>query len=188
MVMKGARFPAQPSLVASISVDAVCPSRVASISTSPGPRAARVARTIGRGVGGFGLALPLLRTTLMSRHLTLRHGFLALSLLLLGAAACSSGAATPPVSPESDAGLVPDSGSMDAGDAGTEALGAPIVAPADQWTWVDFPESRCLKGSSTGIGVRLRPGSRRLVLYMMGGGGCSTAACWSAKQIGRAHV
>ncbi|MBS2012868.1 MAG: hypothetical protein JST00_08280 [Deltaproteobacteria bacterium] len=28
--------------------------------------------------------------------------------------------------------------------------------------------------------MRLRPGSRRLVLYMMGGGGCSTAACWGS--------
>ena len=132
-----------------------------------------------RGTGGDRPASTLLRAALMSRNLTFRHGFLAVS-FLLGAAACSSGAATPPASPESDAGIGADSGSIEAGDAGTEALGAPIVAPADQWTWVDFPESRCLKGSSTGIGVRLRPGSRRLVLYMMGGGGCSTAACWSA--------
>lgn len=83
------------------------------------------------------------------------------------------------IAPGPDGGSAADSGGGDASaDAATQPPGEPISAPADAWTWVDFPESRCLKGSSTGIGVRLRPGSRRLVLYMMGGGGCSTAACW----------
>lgn len=104
---------------------------------------------------------------------------LAFALALL-VPACSSGSAASPIAP--DAGSLADSGvgaPTDASDgASQEPPAEPIVAPADVWTWVDFPTSRCLKGSPTGLGVRIRPGSRRLVLYMMGGGGCSTAACW----------
>ena len=39
------------------------------------------------------------------------------------------------------------------------------------WQWVDFPESRCRDGSSTGIGVR-RGSSDKLVIFFEGGGAC----------------
>jgi hypothetical protein len=50
--------------------------------------------------------------------------------------------------------------------------GAPIDAPADQWTWVPFAGARCRDGSSTGIGIRLHPGATGLVVYFEGGGAC----------------
>ncbi len=50
--------------------------------------------------------------------------------------------------------------------------GAPIETPADQWTWIDFPEAKCRDGSSTGIGVRIHPGSTQLAIYFEGGGAC----------------
>src|SRR5690348_4731360 len=48
--------------------------------------------------------------------------------------------------------------------------GAPITTPANQWTWVDFPEALCRDGSSTGIGVRLNPNSNKVAIYLEGGG------------------
>ncbi|MBK8692932.1 MAG: hypothetical protein IPN17_11720 [Deltaproteobacteria bacterium] len=48
----------------------------------------------------------------------------------------------------------------------------PITAPADQWTWVPFPDSACGNGEPTGIGVSLHPGSRRVVIFLQGGGAC----------------
>jgi hypothetical protein len=50
--------------------------------------------------------------------------------------------------------------------------GAPLATPANTWTWVDFPESRCRDGSTTGIGVRIDPSSDKLVIYLEGGGAC----------------
>ncbi len=43
--------------------------------------------------------------------------------------------------------------------------------PVGQWQWVDFPESQCRDGSSTGIGVR-RGSSDNLVIFFEGGGAC----------------
>ncbi len=55
----------------------------------------------------------------------------------------------------------------------------PIQAPPDTWTWVPVAGSRCASGTETGFGVRLRPGSKRLLIYMEGGGSCQTAqSCW----------
>src|SRR5438045_3078067 len=50
--------------------------------------------------------------------------------------------------------------------------GAPIDAPADQWTWVPFAGARCRDGSTTGVGVRVHPGATRLAIYFEGGGAC----------------
>ncbi len=51
------------------------------------------------------------------------------------------------------------------------ALGEPIAAPANAWTWVDFPDSTCDEGTPTGIG--LNPGtSGNVLLFLMGGGAC----------------
>lgn len=97
---------------------------------------------------------------------------------------CAACGATPSTS--NDSGLVaedPDAGSVvDAGvhvgDAGVVA-GNAISAPADTWTWVDFPESKCASGSATGIGINPHAGSTRLLIYFEGGGACFNAAsCW----------
>jgi hypothetical protein len=49
--------------------------------------------------------------------------------------------------------------------------GEPIAAN-DKWTWVDFPDAFCRDGSTTGIGVRLHPGSKKVAIYLEGGGAC----------------
>jgi len=99
-------------------------------------------------------------------------------------AGCGSSSTRPDASTAVDSGSPPDSG-MDAGtppaDAGTDA-GSPIVAPADQWTWVDFPESRCASGTPTGMAVNPHAGSTDLMIYFEGGGSCSNATtCWGPK-------
>ena len=76
-----------------------------------------------------------------------------------------------------DGGTSPTS-SNEAGAPDAGGAGDPISAPPDQWTWVDFPESRCLHGSSTGIAVKPHAGSSRLVIFLQGGGSCTT--CWGA--------
>jgi len=79
----------------------------------------------------------------------------------------------------------PDAGPIDAGHPllfdggvvlfdGGPPLGTAIVADAGTWTWVDFPDSACNDGSTTGIGVNVGTTSNVLV-YMEGGG-----ACWNA--------
>lgn len=85
-----------------------------------------------------------------------------------------------------DTGVVTE---LDAGPVATDAGPAPmedvrtfmpdaqspqtaIEAPADAWTWVPFPDSACGNGTPAGIGVNLHPGSRRVVVFFMGGGGC----------------
>ena len=62
-----------------------------------------------------------------------------------------------------DTGVVPDSGIVQ---------GDPIQAPARTWTWVDFPDSRCMNNTPTGIGVNLNPDSDKVLIYMQGGNAC----------------
>jgi hypothetical protein len=50
--------------------------------------------------------------------------------------------------------------------------GAPVMAQANQWTWVSVPEAKCRNGSATGFGVRINPNSSNLVIYFQGGGAC----------------
>jgi hypothetical protein len=54
--------------------------------------------------------------------------------------------------------------------------GEPVVAPANEWTWVPVAESRCRDGSSTGFAIRKNPASDKLVIYLQGGGACFNAA------------
>jgi hypothetical protein len=83
--------------------------------------------------------------------------YVLLALLLSG---CQSAAAP--------AGAAPDSGAQCA----AQPRGEPLSAADGVWTWIDFPEARCRDGSPTGIGVRLRASSDRLVIYLEGGGAC----------------
>ena len=68
------------------------------------------------------------------------------------------------------------------GDATTgepsEWDGEPLPpAPPGAWTWIDFPDSRCRNGTSTGIGVR-HGDSDKLAIFFEGGGACfNTATC-----------
>lgn len=51
-------------------------------------------------------------------------------------------------------------------------LGEKMTAENEQWTWVDFPESKCANGISTGIGLNLTTRSNRAFIYLMHGGAC----------------
>lgn len=70
-----------------------------------------------------------------------------------------------------DAGAGMDAGTTQ--DAGLPLdAGLPITAPAETWTWVDFPDSACGNGVPTGIGVNLTNRSKDVLIYMEGGGAC----------------
>ena len=86
----------------------------------------------------------------------------------------------------SSSGAASSSGGDSSGEAEASSTGAPELpdeplppfdgeplpdAPVGEWTWVDFPDSRCRDGSSTGIGVR-RGASDNLVIFFEGGGAC----------------
>lgn len=104
----------------------------------------------------------------------------------LGGFGCSTsssdGASDQDAGSTTDDGGVTDGGASDDGgddggatDGGTE----PIVATADMWTWVDFPQSKCANGTPTGIGVNPHAGAKDLLIYLEGGGACTTgASCW----------
>jgi hypothetical protein len=68
----------------------------------------------------------------------------------------------------------PDTGPESGGDSGITP-GQPITAPAEQWTFVPFPDAFCGNGTSTGIGINPTTKSSRVLIYLEGGG-----ACWSA--------
>lgn len=75
---------------------------------------------------------------------------------------------------EPDGGVTPDGGGQDDGGTSTDG-GTAIVAPAETWTWVGFPDAVCGNGSSTGLGVNPTTRSTDVFIYMEGGG-----ACWDA--------
>jgi len=72
----------------------------------------------------------------------------------------------------------PDTVAMDSG-----IPGAPITAPDKVWTWVPFPGARCANNSPTGIGVNLNKQSKKVLIYIKGGG-----ACWDHKTCNQAPV
>jgi len=91
-------------------------------------------------------------------------------------AACSSSSPGSSAAPSDDGGAI-DTG---AGDTGSDSgIANPIPAADDQWTWVDFPESKCASGTPTGIAVNPHAGATNLMFYFEGGGGCTDAStCW----------
>lgn len=58
-----------------------------------------------------------------------------------------------------------------------------IEAPVGEWTWVDFPETRCMDGSPTGLGIRFSANSDKLLILIQGGGACfNDATCLLASN------
>lgn len=79
------------------------------------------------------------------------------------------------ISPAQGAGVMP--GGLPFEAKVTE--GSPISLPDNTWTWVDFPDAKCANGSATGIGVNIKQGSDKLVIFFEGGGACSDyASCY----------
>ncbi len=59
----------------------------------------------------------------------------------------------------------------------------PIAAKPYEWTWVDFPETRCADGSPTGLGINIAPGATQAIIMLEGGGACwSLATCFGVVQ------
>ena len=55
------------------------------------------------------------------------------------------------------------------------ATGMPIMAPERTWTWVPFADAVCRSGSPAGLSVNLNPASKRVMIYLEGGGACFDA-------------
>jgi hypothetical protein len=53
--------------------------------------------------------------------------------------------------------------------------GPPLSTPDGAWTWVPVSGSLCRDGSPAGIGVRRHGGSKKLYIYLEGGGACFNA-------------
>ena len=82
-----------------------------------------------------------------------------------------------------------DSGDTGSGGAGTGGAGnaggsgggtgaQAIDAPDDTWTWVDFPESMCMNGEATGIGINPTGNRDKVLIFMQGGNACfNLASC-----------
>ncbi|RKH17252.1 hypothetical protein D7X74_12965 [Corallococcus sp. CA047B] len=77
-----------------------------------------------------------------------------------------------------------DSGAPDAGAYDLPSIpytvdaGPPIDAPRETWTFVPVPEAHCANGSSTGMAVNLTDRSKRVLVFLAGGGACwEAAAC-----------
>jgi Pectinacetylesterase len=65
----------------------------------------------------------------------------------------------------------PDTVYADAGPPGP--LGAPLPAGAEgQWSWVDFPDTRCRDGSSTGLAYNPSTASPNVLVFLDQGGAC----------------
>jgi hypothetical protein len=59
-----------------------------------------------------------------------------------------------------------------AGGIGAFVPGTPIDAPDETWTWVDFPDSRCINDTPTGIGINKTTASGNVAIFLMGGNAC----------------
>ena len=73
-----------------------------------------------------------------------------------------------------------DGDPVDANPLDPDAFGGgpPIEAPDDTWTWVPFPDSRCMNDTPTGVGVNWHSSTSKVLIYMEGGGACfNTFTC-----------
>lgn len=60
-------------------------------------------------------------------------------------------------------------------------LAGPLAASPDEWTWIDFPDSRCANGTPTGVAVNAHRDAKHVVVFLEGGGACIDGrGCWSA--------
>ena len=72
------------------------------------------------------------------------------------------------------------------GTGGTGGAGAsgPINAPADEWTFIDFPEAVCMNGTPTGIAINPHASSEDVLLFLEGGNACfNLISCLSTANL-----
>lgn len=69
-----------------------------------------------------------------------------------------------------------DAGAADAGIAGPgpvfPADGEPLKAADDTWTYIELADTQCRDGSPAGLAVSLRGASKKLMIFLEGGGVC----------------
>jgi len=56
------------------------------------------------------------------------------------------------------------------------------------WQWIDLPETKCMNGSSTGIGIRRVANAQRVMVFMQDGGACYdpvTCSCLNGRCLAR---
>jgi hypothetical protein len=70
---------------------------------------------------------------------------------------------------------VTDAGDQETDEPYVAPTGDPIVADDLTWSFIDFPDSRCRDGSSTGIGISPNSASTKVMIYLQGGGACYNA-------------
>lgn len=70
-------------------------------------------------------------------------------------------------------------GSSTTSTSSSTGSGNPAIdVPENEWTFVEFPESRCMDDSPTGIAVNFTSASKDLVIYLEGGNACfNVASC-----------
>jgi hypothetical protein len=69
---------------------------------------------------------------------------------------------------------------VDAHDTDDEILqGLPLQAPAGQWTWFAFADTRCRDGSPAGLLINLSQTSSNVMIYLEEGGACFESATCS---------
>jgi len=87
----------------------------------------------------------------------------------------SAATSTGSTSSSDGGGTAEGGGGSGTGGSGTGGFvpGEPLEAPAEEWSWVDFPESRCINDTPTGIGVNLSASNDEdVVIFLMGGNAC----------------
>jgi hypothetical protein len=73
-----------------------------------------------------------------------------------------------------------DAGALPAPDAGPPLItpGTPITAPDGTWTTVPFPDNVCRDGTQPHLMVHLNSASKKMAIYLEGGGACfNDASC-----------
>lgn len=102
--------------------------------------------------------------------------FFALAASVAGCSSSSSPSAstTDGGSSDQDSQSPQDTTPTDGGNPG-DGLNAPV----ETWTWNDVAGTQCANGSPTGVGVNLTHKSKKLLVFLMGGG-----ACWNALTCG----
>lgn len=119
---------------------------------------------------------PSLHPTYGGGEITLRWDAAATGWVLESSSAVGAGAAWTRIT----AGVAVEGGNFVWSGASSEThaffrlhnVGDPIVAPSREWTWVDFPDSFAMEGTTTGIGINILPGGTKVLIYLMGGGAC----------------
>lgn len=108
-------------------------------------------------------------------------------MLLAGCSQALQGVDTPPPTPPPAPPPVADpelpGATVSSCHPTDQYTGAPVDAPAGQWTWVPIDGAICRDGSATGVGVRLAPGSKKVVFYLEGGGACFHGASCAINDV-----